>query len=261
MTSQLLFDAAGELALKIATELRAAPLYVIDHPSDQPAPYDAVAYAVNGLTCPSLKRHLIETGRWQGHGPIIAFNTNSLDPGLTEAEFWPTFLHELAHSLPVHTMRDPLEHELAQCDLAAFVGKPIAPPAWQPAWAPSHDRTFHRISIHLWTRAFMEGLFVDFDLLCGGDRYGLPHAYSFWRALGAEAILMKNLPFSEIISRPEPEAFSRLWDGRLAEWIADHRDDAERTIAQDRAEQLELALDHEPSRAARWARRRELVQP
>src|SRR5262245_15773362 len=91
------------LAVQLAPELSAAPVYVTTSPPNS-LKTDALAYAPIGVPDFPVRDQLIASGRWMGPGTTVVF---------CEAMERPValgiFVHELAHHLPFSGVRHDIE--------------------------------------------------------------------------------------------------------------------------------------------------------
>jgi hypothetical protein len=211
------------IALQLAPELFAAPLYVLNVPDGDPALSTRVkAYAADtGLF--ALQDSLRDAGRWRGHGPVIAFC--DVEPH----EVLPLLIHELAHCVPfdpVRNIREPTP-ELRAFQRATvevwLAGAQVFTPPWQRG---DHGLQFVRRCIHLHHRAWQLGIEVGAgDVHFAGEQYGLSEHWRYRRALGDEPRRMACESFAGIESAEPPDEFVQLWRDDLADWYRAHREE------------------------------------
>ena len=104
---------ARRLALRVAPELRQAPLYIVQAPEGCPMPYGFTAECQRSN---ALHRQLlIASGLWEGPGAVITLGDFEV------LEEWESLaglvLHEIAHALPYappEPDREPSAEELAR---------------------------------------------------------------------------------------------------------------------------------------------------
>jgi hypothetical protein len=193
------------LALAIAPELSAAPLYIVQIPTN-----DNLAGFCTRRVEAAFRQQLVAAGDWRGPGTLIAIaeNQDQTDPD------WPAgiLLHELGHALPFSPPREDdytaADVEHAERLLSAFVDMPAGP----PARCPGHGLDFLRTVCHLHYRAAQRGVEVAYPAIIQAAYYRLPPLVYFSRALGSEPAEMATLPFSQILSLPAPTAFTALYE-------------------------------------------------
>lgn len=219
------------LALEIAPELRASPLYLLnDHPQLE-SPREVIAYVQQRPT-PQTRAYLRESGEWRGLGPAIVF----VQQDLSEQAFLATLLHELAHCLPAESYADVVEETPAadaadRATFAEWAADPEPVSTCKPSWAVGgHDRDFHLVALHLWWRAAVRGHFCSPHDVGFGLRYDLSDWQFYWHALGADAVKKQDLTFAEIVAEGPPELFRKLWRSDLSRFLELHPN-AEKELA------------------------------
>lgn len=214
MIDESLLAECRNLALTLAPELSAAPLYILARPACLPIRDGVLAIAIEDGLCVPLEEHLIETGAWQGRGPMIVFG----DVDMTREICLGVFIHELAHVLPARRFDDvPLTAEQSE-EWQRSIDEHLAnekPAPGVPRWSPGHGRTFIRIALHLWWRLALAGEVVPFDGLCAGFELDLSPAFRYWQAIGNEPVRMQHATFAEILATQAPAAFMDEWHANL----------------------------------------------
>jgi hypothetical protein len=213
------------LAHRVAPEIARSQLYVINQPPDLPHPGDAIAWVIFGQSA-ALQNHLKSTGAWRGPGWAIIF---SQADELTSEQLRVTLLHELSHVLPFTAPAPELEltpqaleagkREWRNWCASNYVA------ADKPRWFNGHHhKDFTRVCLHLWWRAALAGEVLPFEGLCGGWLYDLSPCYTYWQALGSEAIRMQSATFAEILATEPPKLFSDVWLSDLEFWMTSNPD-------------------------------------
>lgn len=209
MSDPALLSEFRTMALHIAPELQAGGLYVIDQPATWAAPINCNAYCF-ALVPDFVRNFLMAQGNWQGFAPGIVF----VEPPSDDDESRGTFLHELAHGVPV--LPAPRPDYKASVLTLAFENQVFAtfakgePPAER--WA-HHDHRFIRRALHLHARAVDAGWAVRFSSLgAGGIKYALGSILEYREALGDEPWRLRSADFDTIEATPSPAAFAALWE-------------------------------------------------
>jgi len=209
-----------------ADDLAGLPLYILPQ-SRLPDELGgrSVAY---GFTAPNLDLYLQEViaADWRGRGPCMVIHDGdfgNLDPADVEHAFMATVLHELAHVLDRrigYKHRPPVDPVRLKFE-ALCVGHAVATePAARESSLPyaGHGDRFIRAALHLQYRAAIADVAVAPSQLCAGREYGLSHANRYRDALGDEPRRLAHGSFRELLDRPPPEPFSRLWAEDIARW-------------------------------------------
>lgn len=221
-----MFDAklAHDLALRVAPELAAAPLYFVRHPAGVARPTDCLGYATRCVS-PLMQQALTEQGAWRGQGNLVAVCEDLAAP-----EFQGLVLHEVAHLLP-------FEAPIPECELDDYLLD--ADEKIHAYWAAdrslldppdAHGRDFVRIAAHLWHRAYLAGV-TTLTNWAGGFRYEQSTFDRYLCALSSECRALRHREFKDILATAPPEPFVKLWS-------ADESDREQRRREQDRLADL-----------------------
>lgn len=203
--NNLIFPALHNLALAIAPELSAAPLYVIEKPADYPQP-DCWAWASRRADGP-LRSALIDAGQWRGQGSVIVVCEE-----LEGEDLHGLLLHEVAHLLPVSLPGidrnlTPIEASHERELISKWAGEPTV----EPARCFAHGPDFVRCCCHLQHRAAAAGCDLSFPSILAARNYCLPPLVRFARALGDEPQRLAGETFKTILAHPALDSFTSIF--------------------------------------------------
>jgi hypothetical protein len=214
-------SALHDLALQIAPELKAQPLYLLPNVSE-------VGCHGLGAMVPDAtkKRELISAGLWCGPGPLIQLDVESIENGRHSFTLDTTgvLIHELGHILPAQR----IEHDPEPTD--ELIAKEAKSQEYIDAlelrcirkglepWlvGGNHGLYFIRICLHLMHRA--KALGVPHIVPVAGFQYGLSPGWEYRDALGDEPERCRSMTFTEIQEQPKPAAFAKLWNDDVNRW-------------------------------------------
>ena len=208
------------MALTVAPELTAAPLYPTNLPSGYPDCGDTLAFTVTRGIDFAIRRHLIDEGRWQGPGTIIAF----CQP-MSRDESLGLLLHEVAHAVPYKSPSADVEptaetQSLQRQFVANRLLHPVGDLPTMPAWYSSHGLAFVRRCLHLHFRAWRSGVEIGLPMISfAGSDYDLSPPWKYRRALGDEPQRMMLASFREIDATPAPAEFRSLFHSDIHDWF------------------------------------------
>lgn len=214
-----LLDECRALALRLAPELAAAPLYVTDLPADYPDAGDTLAFANRNGFDFAIRRHLLDQSRWAGPGTVIAF----CQP-MTDHEALGLLLHEAAHVVPFQAPPADFEpSEEFQAAQRLLVARKLIEPTGDvptmPTWYAAHGLKFVRRCLHLHARAWSLGHEIGLPAIhFAGPEYDMAAPWRYRRTLGDEPQRMATATFSEIDSTPMPKAFRDLFHSDFQDW-------------------------------------------
>lgn len=208
---------AHDLALSVAPELSASPLYML-RAGDYPMLRGVDAYAPHRITAVWRSR-LENIIQWRGNGQLVILGNSVAQ--MTREETLGVVLHECCHLLPhcepLDCPEPTLEAIRASLTHASELSLTDNPAATASPWGVWHGADFHRIACHVWARAWTLGYHLHPDSLRAGDFFGLPKLGVFVQSLGDELRTMADLPFQEILQAPMPPMFAWLWDDTTKE--------------------------------------------
>ena len=216
-------QACHDLALKVAPELSAAPLYFL--PS-LPSHYSRVAGACLAFATRrrdvQIRARLVADGRWQGPGPTICF----ADQTLSLSEMLAVTVHEISHLLPASEPQadsEPTGFDFAKNEFVLAVASADSKRKTLPPWH-DHGADFIRRVLHTGYRGSVRGghTFEIADVNFGGACYGLSSGVDYLVALGDEPARMVDATFQEVAATDTPAEFLQLFEHDTRKWNHDH---------------------------------------
>lgn len=216
-------------------DLRGVPCYMLS--ADQVPPGDLFPHSFLGFTAGTLSERLQATlgalGMWQGagFGCVVAPEVRQW------SRDWQIHLviHELAHYLIAKFLRDhggidqqevsqgllvsaeswnQTAHDLESAGWLRSLG---AVPPWLSCG--DHGSQFVRVALHVGARVESTGfLFDERRSQIAGETYGLSHPGAYRDALRQELWLNRWDTIAELLSRPEPPEFRRLFLADVLRW-------------------------------------------
>ncbi len=219
---QDLLDECETLALQLAPELGASPLYFVNVPLGHPRQETCAAFTSRGAINFSIRHELIAAGRYRGPGPMIAFCDNTMWRTATLA----VALHEVSHNLPYQQPQADFEPSEALRNLQRIcIENQIADDSKRliRPWNGDHDLGFIRRCLHLHWRAWQIGYEIGAgDMYFAGNYYGLSPHWMYLHAIGIEPQRMANESFEAIEAEPYPTEFIELWRNDVGRWYRTH---------------------------------------
>jgi hypothetical protein len=219
LLSAALLRECERLALIVAPELAAAPLYAANLPPNFPATGQVAAFITRGAPNFILRDALIAEGRWHGPGTVVTFCAP-----MARHNALGLMLHEIAHVLPFteppadyepSPMLRKLQRELIELQL----NRPANDSPDMPAWYNRHGIKFHRVALHLHARAWQAGYEIGLpEIQIFGEQYDLSAAWKYMHALRDECERMQTPTFAQIAAEQPPAEFLELWRADFREW-------------------------------------------
>ncbi len=175
--------------------------------------------AVSGLTSTTLSSLIREKtpDAWTEHRAAMLIadaHLRGLDPVEAGIMFDATVLHEAAHILTVnHVSVDVPAAPLAELIKTPHVAWPDY--ATGPRWI-THDCRFIRALIHIADRLESRKCRVFISQAFQHERYGLSPIETYVAALNGEPQETDLMPLREVLARPMPNEFFKLWGRDVA---------------------------------------------
>lgn len=218
-------ERAHDLALSIAPELRAQPLYVVGAElAERVGTWDHRCHglAIYGGVMPPRLRDALGPA-YQGAGPVIALNLDRISeaakPGCFVVCCQAIFIHELAHILPSEPVDEPPDDLALAADCSAQFVATMARLTRRldnaGIGAVDHDLRWARRVCHLHARAASAGWSCH---LHDSFRGPLPYARSslYRDILGPEIEALRDRPFAEIEATEWPGELTTAWEEDIA---------------------------------------------
>jgi hypothetical protein len=219
MTDAALLTECRDLALAIAPELSARPLYVVDAAVFDGLPVDRDFLGI-AIDQPYTNWQMADRiDGWHGQGPIVALDFLMIAAVAVSSIRRCTLnvlLHEVAHVLPPVKLaeREPVRDEMLDKIQFAML-KCFNGPDPSPLEDTCHDWRFARRCCHLYVRAAAAGYEIPIQNLFGGNNVYQTQAAHYLPLVLAEALRMRDLPFAAIEATDPPAAFLSLWQADL----------------------------------------------
>ena len=212
-----ILNKSHKLAIQVAPELIARPLYVCDARdfAGLPTFCGCLGWAHdNPITDWPLADALGD--RWQGLGPIIALDFPAIeeaaDPGAFERCCLSVLLHEVAHVLPPPPpMADlPKTPRLKKLQLEVMASTTKAHEVQPGSTRDGHGPAFIRRALHLYVRAAALGYSIPLGGLLGSSNPYRQREEFYLPWVLPEALRMMAANFATIEATPPPPALVEL---------------------------------------------------
>lgn len=209
MSSTMKPEEIRDFIFQIAPELKARPLYVIDHGANGFSTAEAGGFAID-----YMPHNVFDLPNWQGPGAILAIDQSKLHKSAILA----VAIHEAAHLLPAPSgatlailaeERDRVTVAEIREGMAEELEEPYEVEAERVL--KKHGPLFLRRCTHLLVRALAAGFEVYANEIHGYTEWISPLTHYMDCFLG-DAIRMQDASFHEIDLRPMPEAAVRLFE-------------------------------------------------